>query len=58
MIELGIGLMELGIVLMEPGIGVMELGVGLMELGVCLGINNAWRTVLARVSALVFQTVS
>ena len=56
LIELGIGLMELGIVLMEPGIGLMELGVGLMELGVGLGINNARRTVLARVSGLVFTT--
>ena len=35
-------------------IGLIELGIGLMELGIGLRINNAWRTVLARVSGLVF----
>ena len=54
LIELGIGLMELGIGLIELGIGLMELGIGLIELGIGLRINNAWRTVLARVSGLVF----
>ena len=32
----------------------IELGVGLIELGIDLRINNARRTVLARVSGLVF----
>ena len=46
LIELRIGLIELRIGLIEPGIGLMELGIGLR-------INNARRTVLARVSGLV-----
>ena len=54
LIELGIGLIELGIGLIELGIGLIELGIGLMELGIGLRINNARRTVLARVSGLVF----
>ena len=54
LIELGIGLRELGIGLIELGIGLIELGIGLMELGIGLRINNARRTVLARVSGLVF----
>ena len=49
-IGLWIALIELGIGLIELGIGLIELGIGLME----LGINNALRTVLARVSSLVF----
>ena len=53
LIELGIGLIELGIGLTELGIGLKELGIGLMELGIDLRINNARRTVLARVSGLV-----
>ena len=53
LIELGIGLIELGIGLIELGIGLIELGIGLMELGIGLRINNARRTVLARVSGLV-----
>jgi len=36
------------------GIGLLELGIGLMEPGIGLRINNARRTVLARVSGLVF----
>ena len=32
----------------------IELGIGLIELGIGLRINNARRTVLARVSGLVF----
>ena len=48
-----IGLIELGIGLIELGIGLIELGIGLMELGIGLRINNARRTVLARVSGLV-----
>ena len=54
LIELGIGLVELRIGLIELGIGLIELGIGLMELGIGLRINNAWRTVLAHVSGLVF----
>ena len=54
LIELGIGLIELGIGLRELGIGLIELGIGLMELRIGLRINNARRTVLARVSGLVF----
>ena len=42
-----------GIGLIVLGIGLMELGIGLMELGIVLRINNARRTVLARVSGLV-----
>ena len=38
---------------MIHGIGLIELGIGLMELGIGLRINNARRTVLARVSGLV-----
>ena len=56
LIELGIGLIELGIGLnrlIELGIDLIELGIGLMELGIGLRINNAWRTVLTRVSGLV-----
>ena len=55
-IGVGIGLIELGIGLIELGIGLIELGIGLiqlMELGIGLRINNARRTVLARVSGLV-----
>ena len=54
LIELRIGLIELGIVLIDLVIGLIELGIGLMELWIGLRINNAWRTVLARVSGLVF----
>ena len=54
LIELGKGLIELGIGLIELGIGLIELGIGLMELGIGLRIDNARRTVLARVSGLVF----
>ena len=35
-------------------LGLRELGIGLMELGIGLRINSARRTVLARVSGLVF----
>ena len=52
-IGVGIGLIELGIGLVELGIGLIELGIGLMEPGKGLRINNARRTVLARVSGLV-----
>ena len=54
--RIGVGkcLIELGIGLMELGIGLIELGRGLMELEIGLRINNARRTVLARVSGLVF----
>ena len=62
LIELGIGLIELGIVLIELGIdlielgkGLIERGIGLMELGIGLRINNARRTVLARLSGLVIE---
>ena len=55
---MGIGLTELGIGLIELGIGLIELGIGLMELGKGLKINNARRTVLARVSGLVFFTMA
>ena len=54
LIELGIGLIELGIGLIEFGKGLIELRIGRMELGIGLRINNARRTVLARVSGLVF----
>ena len=47
------GLIELSTGLIELGIGLIELGIGLMELGISLRINNARRTVLARVSGLV-----
>ena len=53
LMELKIGLTELGIGLTELGIGLIELEIGLMELGTGLRINNARRTVLARVSGLV-----
>ena len=53
LIELGIGLIELGIGLIEFGKGLIELRIGRMELGIGLRINNARRTVLARVSGLV-----
>ena len=36
----------------------IELGIGLIELGIDLRINNARRTVLARVSGLVFACVA
>ena len=52
LIELRVGLIELGIGLrihILLGIGLIELGIGLMELGIGLRINNARRTVLARV---------
>ena len=55
LIELGIGLIEFGIGLIELGIGLIELGIGLIELGIGLRINNARRTVLARVSGLVLN---
>ena len=54
LIELGKGLIELGIGLIELGMGLVELGLSLMELGIGQRINNARRTVLARVSGLVF----
>ena len=53
LIELGIGLIGLGIGLIELRIGLIEQGIGPMELGVGLRMNNARRTVLARVSGLV-----
>ena len=53
-IGVGIGLIELGIGPIELGIGLIELAIGLMELGIGLGINNSRRTVLARVSGLVY----
>ena len=56
-----IGLIELGIGLIELWIGLnrlIELGIGLMELGIGLRIINARRTVLARVSSLVFKDMS
>ena len=40
---------------LELGIGLIELGIGLMELGIGLRINNAWRTVMARVCSLVVE---
>ena len=44
--------------LIELGIGLKELGLGLIELGIVLKIDNARRTVLARVSGLVqFQVI-
>ena len=49
----GIGLVEPVIGLIELGIGLKELGIGLIELGIGLKMNNARRTVLARVSGLV-----
>ena len=49
LIELGIGLIGL----IELRIGLIEQGIGLIELGNGLRINNAWGTVLARVSGLV-----
>ena len=52
-IGLRIGLIELEIGLIELGIGLIELGIGLLELGIGLRIDNARRTVLARVSCLV-----
>ena len=55
LIELGIGLIELGIGLIEFGKGLIELRIGRMELGIGLRINNARRTVLARVSGLVYS---
>ena len=54
LIELGIGLIELGIGLIEFGKGLIELRIGRMELGIGLRNNNARRTVLARVSGLVY----
>ena len=33
----------------------IELGIGLIELGIGLGIDNARRNVLARVTGLVFS---
>ena len=61
LIELGIGMIKLGIGLIEFGIGLIELGKVLMGLGICVmelrigrRINNARRTVLARVSGPVF----
>ena len=49
MVEPLIGLIELGI-------GLKKLGIGLIELGIVLKIDNARRTVLARVSRLVIWT--
>ena len=49
------GMFWAGIGLRELGIGLIELGIGLMELGIGLRINNARRTVLARVSGLVLN---
>ena len=64
LIELGIGLIELGIGQIERGIGLIELGIGLIELGIALiglgkgrRMNKARRTVLARVSSLVFSSI-
>ena len=54
---LEIGLMGLRIGFKDRsgrGIGLKELGIVLIELGIVLNINNARRTVLARVSGLVF----
>ena len=48
-----IGRIGVGIGLIELGIGLIELGIGLIELGIGLRIDNARRTVLARVSGLV-----
>ena len=42
--------------LIELRIGLTELGIGLMELEIGLKINNARRTVLARVSDLVVES--
>ena len=50
---LGIGPIELRMGLIELKMGLIELGIGLMELGIGLRINNARRTVLARVYGLV-----
>ena len=36
-------------------IGLVELGIGLMELSIGLRVNSARRTVLSRVSGLVFR---
>ena len=52
-IQLEIDLIQLGIRPLELGIGLIELEMGLMELGIGLGMNNARRTVLARVSGFV-----
>ena len=41
--------------LVELGRGLKELGIGLIELGIGLKMNNARRTVLARVSGLVLS---
>ena len=51
-------MIELGICMIELRIDLIELGIGLMELGIGLRINNARRTVLARVSGLVFLSFS
>ena len=51
MVEPLIGLIELGI-------GLKKLGIGLIELGIVLKIDNARRTVLARVSGLVSASLS
>ena len=61
LIELGIGRIGLMIGRIELGIGLIELGIGLIEIGIGLmelTINNARRTVLARVSGLIFSTFS
>ena len=53
-----IGLIELVIGckgLVELRIGLIELRIGLIELGIGPRIDNARRTVLARVSGLVFS---
>ena len=52
---LGIGPIELRMGLIELKMGLIELGIGLMELGIGLRINNARRTVLARVTGLVLE---
>ena len=54
---LGIGPIELRMGLIELKMGLIELGIGLIELGIGLRINNARRTVLARVSGLVTTTI-
>ena len=48
-------MIELGICMIELRIDLIELGIGLMELGIGLRNNNARRTVLARVSGLVYS---
>ena len=62
MLEIGLTVLEIGLIGLRigfkdrsgRGIGLKELGIVLIELGIVLNINNARRTVLARVSGLVF----